>query len=486
MRIPVKAEYLILFAAVLGYFAIFCTLSILRHRSLNSSYLDLGLEAQTVWNTSQGRFFETSFGNNGEIISALSYHMTPAVLLFSPIYALFPSPITLLVIQTLVLSLGALPIFLISKHVLPGSNLKYAFAVSYLLYPPMEYANIFDFHYVTLATTFLLFAFYFLLKKRWGFFYIFLILSVSTKENLALVSALFGVYLFFIYKERLKGAIISLSSIFYFLAVVYIVFPKLGGGAGALGRYEYLGRNIGEMAFNLVTHPAYMLGVLFMKPKLIYLVHVFASAGFLSLLSPVTLLLAISEFLLNLLSAHNPQWQVKFHYTAAITPFVFISAIYGVARLRNFLSHYKRNITLLYSNVVDIGLALYLISFSLLWNFLHSPSPLYYKFERSNFTPNTETEKAIQSLSKIHTSASVSAMNNLGAHLSNRRYLFRFPMNYLNADYVAVDPYVILKNYDLSQVTPEDWTKLSGNLLKGGKFEMIVSQPRLLLYKKVL
>ena len=77
-------------------------------------------------------------------------------------------------------------------------------------------------------------------------------------------------------------------------------------------------------------------------------------------------------------------------------------------------------------------------------------------------------------------------MNNLGAHLSNRRYLFRFPINYLNADYVAIDPYVISKNYDLAQVTPSEYAALSDNLLKGGKFEMILSQPRLLLYKRIL
>lgn len=473
-----KRGNVVLFLLITSYFILFTMFSLLRHESLNSSYLDLGLESQAIWNTSQGRFFETSFGNVGQIISALSYHMTPIIILVAPLYKIFGDPIALLILQSLILSLGAIPVFLISREVINKPVLSFAFVVSYLFYPPLQYSNLSDFHYVTLATTFLLFTFYFLIKKRWLLFYLFLALSVSTKENIALVAALIGIYMFLALKERLKGFIIFVLSIGYFLAVIYLIFPNLGGGTGASGRYDYLGGSLGDIAINLSTHPAFTAGLIFMKPKLIYLLHVFVSVGFLSFLSPATLFLSASEFLLNLLSAYNPQWQVKFHYTAAITPFAFISAIYGARKVFYFLE--KRGIK--HGGVV---VSFYLVCISLIWNIIHSPSPFFYKFDRSVYQEISETVSARQILKTIPSSASVSAMNNLGAHLSNRRFLFRFPINYLGADYVAVDPGA-LKNFDLSQVTAEEYNLLVSDLLKSGKFEMIMSQPRLLLYKKKL
>src|SRR3990167_8103915 len=88
------------------YFLLFSYLSITKHLSLHSTYLDLGLESQIVWNTSQGRFLETSFGPQGSLISALSFHVSPISALLSPLYWIWADPIVLLLLQTFVLSLG--------------------------------------------------------------------------------------------------------------------------------------------------------------------------------------------------------------------------------------------------------------------------------------------------------------------------------------------------------------------------------------------
>ena len=205
-----KKEHLVLIFLIAFYNLIFVSLSLGRHLSLNSTYLDLGLESQAVWNTSQGRWFEVSFGANGSLVSALSYHVTPIIVLLAPFYRLWPSPVILLFLQTFILSLGALAVYLLAKKILKSVRLALIFVLVYLLYPPLQYANLFDFHYVTLAATLLLFAWYFMEIKRWNIFYLLLVLAVLTKENVALVAALFGLYVFLIFKERKKGAIILL------------------------------------------------------------------------------------------------------------------------------------------------------------------------------------------------------------------------------------------------------------------------------------
>ncbi|MCL5004188.1 MAG: DUF2079 domain-containing protein [Patescibacteria group bacterium] len=465
------------------YLTVFSYLSVFRHLSLHSTYLDLGLESQVLWNTAQGRFFETSFGSEGQLISALSYHFTPVILLLAPLYRLFPSPIFLLILQTLVVSLGGLAVYLIALKVCKSFVLSLSLSLAYFLYPPLEYANLFDFHYITLATTLLLLAFYFLLLKKWKFFYLFLALAVTTKEDVALVSAFLGIYLIWYEKEKVRGIVVFVLSLIYFLAVLYILLPLFGGGGGALGRYDYLGSTPAAIIWRVLTHLLDDLKIIFMTAKIKYIFLILVSASFLPVLSPAQMLPALPEFWLNLFSAYNPQWQIKFHYMAAITPFVFIAAAYGLSRLNFFFSRLRFTTTLLHCNVVECGLALFIVTVSLLLNYLHSPSPLFYKFDASFYTSTVQTESAIRVLSSLTPNASVSAMNNLGPHLANRRFLFRFPVNYLTADFVALDP-AEADNFDLSQMTALQFSGYLSGLIKSGKYRRIVNQPNLILFEK--
>lgn len=465
-----KSPLFFLVLIIIIYSLIFSFLSIGRHRSLHSTYLDLGLESQTIWNTSQGRLFENSFGSGGEIISSLSYHMTPIIIFLAPIYKLFPSPETLLVAQSLILSFGALAVYLISSRILKNENLSPVFSLVYLLYPAMEYSNLSDFHYVTMGTTFLLFCFYFIISRQWNWFYLFLILTVSTKENLAIISALFGLYLFFVLKEKRRGISVFLFSLGYFLFSIFYLMPKLGGSFTGIGRYS-----------TLMENPLLSLLSLFNPDKIKYLFHLLISVGFLPVLAPAALIFTGSEIFLNLLSDYNPQWQVKFHYTAAITPFVFIAAVYGAKRLKGFIDSKLPNFR--YPNFLIV---LYLLSPAILWNIVHSPSPLYYKFDWSKYRESGATREARSILSQIPAEASVSVMNNLGPQITNRRFLYRFPIKYLEADYVALDPRAVDEDYDLSQVSPSSYQDLLAILRKSQGYEIIADQSQLLLYRKKL
>lgn len=462
-----KKEYLVLIFLIVLYNLIFFGLSLSRHLSLNSTYLDLGLESQAVWNAAQGRWFETSFGPKGGVVSALSYHVTPIILFLAPLYKLFPSPVTLLLLQTITVSLGSLAVYLLAKKILDSVQLALVFSATYLLYPPLQYANLSDFHYVTLATTSLLFVFYFMLGKRWRLFYLSLVLSVFTKENVALVASFLGLYLLLVLKEKKKGIVIFLLFTIYFLLSVFYLMPVLGGGSGAVGRYGYL----------VQMSPSKLPDLLFNVDKIKYLFHLLISVGFLPLFSPLQLIPALSEFGLNLFSSYNPQWQVKFHYTAAITSFIFVSAIYGARRLKIFLESRRiRNPSLL--------ITLLLVIPALTWSFLHSPAPWNLKFDPLKYQETKETNEALQILKLIPTGASVSAMNNLGPHLAHRRFLYRFPIKALEADYVIVDPSVVGKDFDLSQIETHDYQEKLLEMERYGRFKKVFASGRLLVYRR--
>ncbi len=497
-----KREILFLSALALVYIAVFSALSVLKHRAFNSTYLDLGLEAQSIWNTTRGRPLVVSFGGHGEEISALSYHVSPIIIFLAPLYRLWPSVEILLTVQTVILALGIIPLYLLFRGTLDSVPLSFAVVVSYLLYPPLQWSNLTDFHPQTLATSLLLAVFYFSYIKKWLWFWLFAVLALTVKENIALVLFTLGLYLVAVSwlkargpsgSRRVKrwrtalfsnggvnGVFLALLSLVWFIIALYIVMPYFsGGGMGALGRYEYLGNTPWQIGLKVLTDPLGDLRTLLVTPKIKYLFHLLVSSGFLPLLAPQYLLLSISEYFLNLFSAYNPQWQVKFHYTAAITPFIFIAAIFGIARLQRLM---KRFIPQLLSPPVVTSV--YLVMISGLWNYVHSPSPINREFNRSTYTVTASAAEKEKVLRSIPESASVSAMNNLGPHLANRRWLWRFPININEADFVVVDPTLPGRNYDLSQMDKAEFEKLWGSLLTDYRYTIYYQAEGLFILEK--
>lgn len=146
---------------ILIYITYFLTLTFLRHNNYLTSRYDLGNMDQTVWNTAHGNFFQLTNPEIGTQISRFYIHGDIFLVLLAPLYWIYSSPYVLLFVQTIVVALGALPIFWLGRDVLKNNKLALAIAFGYLMYPATQWANIFDFHSVTLATSFLAFTFYY-------------------------------------------------------------------------------------------------------------------------------------------------------------------------------------------------------------------------------------------------------------------------------------------------------------------------------------
>ena len=155
----------------------------MRYENYFTGRFDLGNMAQTVWNTAHGRIFILTDPNGTNTVSRLATHADFLLILLAPFYVIWSDPKMLLLIQTLILSIGAVYIFLISKKVLKYPPLALTFALMYLLNPSVQRTNLYEFHAVTLATTFLLAAFYYVLEKRLYWFLLFGILAALTKEQ---------------------------------------------------------------------------------------------------------------------------------------------------------------------------------------------------------------------------------------------------------------------------------------------------------------
>ena len=324
---------IILGLAIIVFSVYFSSLSITRLNTLNSYYYDLGIMDQVVYNTSQGRILEMTNPTYLKNMNRLAIHFDPILALLSPLYKLYNSPVTLLISQVIIVGLGALAVFLISNQVLKNQWISLLFSLSYLFYFPVERAVIFDFHSVTLATTFLLFAFYFDLIKKYFWFYLFIGLSLLTKEHIGLMILMVGLYQYFIGKKKKIGLITSIIGLLFFVITVYVIIPFFRGDTHFATSYF----NDATSRINAIVIDGYKYSKMLIIPT------------FFSLLSPLSLIIALPEWAINIVSSNSNMRSILFHYNSVIVAVIYYSLILG---FNNFQQLVKKNKILIYGGLI--------------------------------------------------------------------------------------------------------------------------------------
>jgi uncharacterized membrane protein len=313
--------------------------AILRYETFKATAFDLGNMDQVLWNTIHGRLFQ--FTNQAVDWygppTRLAIHFEPIILPLSLLYAFHADPRILLVFQTLVLAAGALPVFLLTRKLIPAWPLLGALmATAYLLSPALLGLNIFDFHPVALATPLLLYALLALEYRRLSWFVVLCVLAASTKEDVPLAIALLGVLVMWKYKLPRLGLALIIGGTLWSLLAFKVIIPHFYPGLQANNfwyRYEELGSSPGQALLNLFVKPWLFFGLFFTMDRVYYLFGLLRSTGFLPLLAPEWLLPTLPSLAVNLLSTDPLLYSGVYHYNAVIIPFIMMAAIYGTRRL---------------------------------------------------------------------------------------------------------------------------------------------------------
>jgi uncharacterized membrane protein len=427
----------LLIAAILLFSVYFTYDAFLRHDNLHSLRLDLGNMDQTVWNVLHGHGFTLTDPMGLSQISRLSIHADFTLILLAPFYLFWSNPKMLLIIQVIGLACGAIPLFWIARKVLKKSWIALVFAIAYLLYPTVQMNTLHDFHATSLTTTFLLFAFWYYIAERPVWFSIFAILAACGKEQFWLVTAFMGAAWIVKPKFRIFGVISTLFSlvIFYLLFWKFIPAVTPAKQHWALTYLSEYGGSLNDILHNIVFHPQLTFRSAFMSDRLYYYFQLLMPVGFISLASPIPLLLAMPNVAINVLSSSQFMRMIDYQYTSGITPWVFVSAIYGFSAIEKFL----RNITV-YKKYIQGILAVIIVISTLVCSYSWGELPYGI---RSRFwffhyaSPEAPVIKQIAAI--IPSKYSVSATNNIGAQFSQRQYLYTYPLNATKADYVVVE-----------------------------------------------
>src|SRR2546425_9697158 len=184
------AMWLAVLAGIAAYAVGLSSLSLFRHQALLTGILDLGYYAQLAWEMSQLQVPRSSIWHD----AVWGNHATFILAAAAPFLRLHPDPATLLVMQSIVLALGAVPAYCLGRRVWAEPSAGVVTAGVYLLYPPLQFANLFDFHADTFATPILLAAFASIFAGRTGWALVWACLLMLVKEDMVLVSLTFGLY----------------------------------------------------------------------------------------------------------------------------------------------------------------------------------------------------------------------------------------------------------------------------------------------------
>ncbi len=413
----------------LSYIAYFTVASFLRYENFYTGRFDLGNMSQTVWNSLNGNFFMLTDPNGTAEISRLSVHADLILILLAPFYLIWEDPRMLLLIQTLTLSFGGIFVYLISNHLLRNKSISLVFAFAFYLNPAVNWTNLYDFHAVTLATTFLLGGGYFILKRKYFPAIIFLLLAGITKEQIWAINVLFGLYIIFIGKQKILGSLFTIFSVSLFYILFWIAIPLAGEGQHfALSFFKDFGSTPGEVIKNILLNPVHTFQTISHPDKLDYLNKLFQPLGFLSVFALPFLVFALPDLSINLLSSFSPMHQIYYQYSATITPFIFISGVYGVYFIRK-----------LAPNVPIHLFSVLIITMTLVSAYNFGPTLIAKKPNDAMFRKQLPIKAEINFfIKRLPNDNKISASNNLGAHLSHRRFIYVLPKGIDEADRVLI------------------------------------------------
>lgn len=358
MKILKDKFQIILALFIITFIVVFSYLSVKRYLTLNSYYYDLGIMNQVVDNTSRGWFLEMSNQQLLKNANRMAIHFDPILAAFAPFYLLYRDPSVLLVAQAAIVGLGALAVYLIGVNVLRKKPISLLFAVSYLMYFQIQRVVLFDFHAVALATTFMLFAFYFNLAKKNFWYFLFLVLALLTKEHVGMVVALFGAYLFLVKKEKKTGLATALLGGVFFVVSVYVIIPYFRNESHfALKYFETLGDSPSKVMVNVLIRPKYVLGMILGQDSINYVARLITPV-FYAVFSPLSLLVALPEWAINTISINGNMRAYYFHYSSLIIPVLFYNLILGY---RNFSARVKKPLIRTVALVLFIAANIYSI-----------------------------------------------------------------------------------------------------------------------------
>lgn len=419
------------------YVSVFGGLVIWKYTTFGYTGLDLAIFNQTMWASVHGHPLAASIHEP----SYLGDHASPALLLLAPAYAVWPSPVTLLLLQVLAIALTTLPLYAIGRRWLSHQPwLALIPPLMYLLNPFVHYATLFEFEFFIFAAPLMLGAVWAWQTNRWRLFLLLFILALLVREDVALVGiALAGIIWWTnrTVKQPNRWWITPLLlSITWAIASWFITAHFTPTGQYKfLIYYRWLGSDLGSIITAALTQPWRVAMMLFRWRNIELVILMLMPWCFIPLRAPRWFWIGIPSLLLYTLSSNGANLIIlQTHYGTFINASLALATAAAIASITAHPPKWWHLPTPLLVGLLLIAPIYLIVALNV----------------NSGTAVNMERQLAYrQALSSIPTDAAVVASNSLITQLSSREHVFALTYVFLGQKQFSSLPYSLpaIANY---------------------------------------
>lgn len=396
-----------------------------RYFHFEAHAFDLGIFDQALWHLSRFHAPANTIRGVGNLFGD---HFHPIIAVLVPFYWIFRSPIVLIVGQA-VLFASIIPLsYLLARTVglaaWPSAVLGFAFGLN----PGFTPALGFDFHEIAFAVPLLMLAMLFIERRKWRWYWITVAALMLTKESLPLYTLMIGAFLVFrrVWRHGLATIGVSIAS---FLLITRLVIPALSDSRsfGYWEQYSHIAPSPAALPLTILTHPSRFVTALLDDPEKVETQKwMFASVGFLPLLSWTTLPLVYVALAERFLTDNVALWSFQFHYQVMMVIVSAVAVPYAIRDCRRFI-RWRDGFP------AAIAVLVLLMTF---WVHTKTESIRILRDDAVRSRPIALWQRELR---VIPPAAAVSAQDAFVPRLSERDAIYRFPI-VNDADWVVLDP----------------------------------------------
>ncbi len=316
-----------------GVFGCYTTLSVFRYLRLQPTTYDLGIFTEYV---RQYSLLHAPFVGIRRM-DLLGDHFHPILALLAPLFRLFPTPVTLLVVQALLVALSVVPVSRVATARLGTASGRLIGAAYGFSWGLQQLIN-FDFHEIAFAIPLLVLSLSALIDSpnppageapsrkspRYKAAVWWALPLVLVKEDQGFTVAAIGLLLALRYRHSVAGLLLTAWGLTWSCLAITVFIPHFNpshqysywsqGGQLSDGRAQL---SVPDLIHNLLAYPS---------AKLPTLALILLPTAFLALRSPLVFV-TLPGLLLRFVSTDSAYWGTTWHYDATVMPIVFVAAI---------------------------------------------------------------------------------------------------------------------------------------------------------------
>lgn len=401
---------------IIAWLAVYLPSGLIGHFSLRTNAFDLSVFDYALWSLRSGELGTVPFMGQ----SLFSHHFMPSLGVVLIPYAVWPSPVCLIVVQTVVMAGAGFLVWRLARASVP-SGLAFALLGAFLFSRP-SHSAVTSYFYVESLEPLLVFALVCSLhRQRLTAYWLLVFALLGCKEDTALYLLCYGALLALTHKRRLGLATCAIAAIWCAVAVG-VAIPAARRADGLSTRNPFLEDRYASAASPDITASA--LSRVMSVRTLNTVAKVSGSVAGICWLGPGYLAVAGPGLAMNLAARPDSQRAgLVGHYLWPVLPWLYLAAVSGARRAWRWRP------------AAGWALAGVLVVITV------GNTPLWLRFSRPLAVGWSEARSVRAQLGALPSTASVLAMPNLIPHIGHRSRVWALGMEPLlesDPDFVVI------------------------------------------------